>query len=114
MAKDPRQSRLEGIAHSESQLEKSAKSGSAANRDFFTACQQAKSWTGQAGLLPEIDEDGEDRYTARQGVKAACHGREDAAATLILQKSILERLDRNRVLLWACIVLLAYIAVRVT
>jgi hypothetical protein len=80
-----------------------------ASRDFMEAAHLAKSYTRQDGLFPESGNDG-DEYTLEQGVKAACHGREDTAAILILQKRLLERLDTIRIGVTLCVILLAYIA----
>lgn len=97
----------------EKQME-DAKKASAADRDFFGAAQSARRSVKQDELLPVRDQFGEFRYTVRQGLKAACYAREDAAATLELQRAVLRRLDRNQHLLWVSIALLAYIAYRLS
>lgn len=88
------------------------KKASAAARDFFGAIQIARRQAKQNGILPVRDEHGEFRYTIQQGLKAACHAREDIAATVGIQLAILKRLDRNRNLLCVAIILLAYVAYR--
>ncbi len=87
---------------------------SAADRDFTLACVNAKKWAKENGLMPTRGEDGELRYTPEQGLRAACHGREDIGATLQIQFPILERLDAVYGLLKLCLVALAYIAYRVS
>lgn len=91
-----------------------AKKASAAARDFFSAAQIARRSAKENGILPVRNEHGEFRYTMQQGLKAACHAREDIAATLQIQLAVLQRLDRNRNLLWAAIVLLGYVAYRLS
>lgn len=97
----------------ERQMEK-AKTKNGASRDFFGAAQMAKRGSKQDDLMPYRDENGELRYTVEQGLKAACHAREEVCAILILQQSVLVRLDRNRNLLWAAIGLLLYLAFRLS
>jgi hypothetical protein len=87
-----------------------AKKASAADRDFYSAAQIARRSAKEDGILPVRNEDGEFQYTIQQGLKAACHAREDITATVNIQLAILKRLDRNRNLLWAAIVLLGYVA----
>lgn len=101
----------------ERQFEKdmeAAKKGSAANHTFFTAGQLARRSVKEHELLPHRNQDGEFRYTVHQGLRAACHSREDVSAILQIQLAVLHRLDRNRNLLWVAIVLLAYVAYRLS
>lgn len=91
-----------------------AKKRGAAWRDYAEAVEAAKRDAQQTGLFPARTAEGEIRYTVRQGLQAACEGREDAAATLLVQLPMLKRLDQIRGLLWACAALLAYIAYRVS
>lgn len=86
----------------------------AADREYADAVDMAKRFAEQADLFPRRMDDGELRYTVRQGLQAACQGREDAAAVLLVQLPILKRLDRIRGLLWVCAGLLAYVAYRVS
>ena len=65
-------------------------------------------------LEPTRTEFGEFKYTAHQGRKASAHAREDAAAIFHMQGSILRRLQQLKLLAIGCIVLLIYIAIRVT
>lgn len=90
------------------------KKASAAARDFFSSMQIARRQAKQNGILPVRDEHGEFRYTIQQGLKAACHAREDIAATLGIQLAILKRLDRNRNLLCVAIILLSYVVFRLS
>lgn len=94
-------------------LEESAK-GSCADRDYFSAALTAKRSAESDGLFGVPDEEGMPKFTVQQGLKAACYGREDAAATLIIQYAILKRLDYTKHLLWLVIFLLAYIAYRLS
>ena len=89
-----------------------AKTTSAAARDFFGAAQGARRQAEDNGILPVRNKDGEFRWTIQQGLKAACHAREDISATLQIQLAILKRLDRNRNLLWVAIAILGYVAYR--
>lgn len=91
-----------------------AKKASAAASDFFSAGQKARNSAKENGILPTRNEHGEFRYTVQQGLKAACHAREDVAAIAQIQLTILQRLDRNRNLLWIVIVFLFYIAFRIS
>jgi hypothetical protein len=68
----------------------------------------------QDDLFPHRDENGEMRYTVRQGLKAACYAREDIAATATIQRLILVRLDGIKFLLWLCATMLTYIAIRIS
>ena len=97
----------------EKQMEE-AKKASAADRDFFGAAQIASRSAKQDQLLPVRYEFGEFRYTVQQGLKAACHAREDVCATLQIQLTVLKRLDRNRNLLWVAIAILGYVAYRLS
>ena len=91
-----------------------AKKKSAADRDFFEAALSARRSMKQDDLFPHRDENGELRYTVRQGLKAACYSREDTAATATIQRLILVRLDSIKSLLWLCAAILAYIAIRIS
>ena len=91
-----------------------AKRSSAADRDFFSAAQIARRSCKEDGLLPTRNVDGDFEYTSRQGYKAACQAREDVSATLQIQRAVLLRLDRNRNLQLIAILLLTYIAYRLT
>lgn len=90
------------------------KKASAAAKDILNACQIARRSAKENGILPVRNEDGEFRWTIQQGLKAACHAREDVAATLLIQAAILRRLDRNRNLLWVGIIILGYVAYRLS
>jgi len=89
-----------------------AKKGRAAS-DFAFAVTNARQACREAGLDATFDEDGA-HFTPWQTAKAVRHAREDAGATLLMQLFVLKRLDRNHKLLWAIIILLAYIAVHVS
>jgi hypothetical protein len=87
---------------------------SAAGKVFFSAGQEARRQAKEHGILPVRDKHGEFRYTIQQGLKAACHAREDISGTLQIQFAILQRLDRNRNLLFVAIILLGYVAYRLS
>jgi len=91
-----------------------ARKANAAAKDFFGAAQIARRSAKKNGILPIRNEHGEFQYTIQQGLKAACHTREDVAATLQIQLTLLQRLDRNRNLLWVAIALLGYVAYRLS
>ena len=67
-----------------------------------------------SGLEGEVRPYCEIRYTVAQGLKAAVHAREDAAATFILQRDIIIRLDKIKSLLWFAVAVLLYIAFKLT
>lgn len=94
-------------------LREEAKKKGGTERDFAEATEFAWNQIKQEGLEGDARPYYEVRYSAAQGVKAAVHGREDGIATLILQKTILLRLDAIKFLLWVAIGLLAFIAYKV-
>lgn len=83
-----------------------------ANADFVSAIRLARKARTDAGLDCDYDDDGGAKFTTQQGLKAACYAREDASATLILQRNQLERLDRLHTLAKWIIALLAILLVR--
>ncbi|MDP9995495.1 hypothetical protein J2W28_006437 [Variovorax boronicumulans] len=95
------------------QMEEAMKGG-AAERSFYTAAFAAHQAAVSDGLMPSRDEDGELTYSPQQGLKAACHSREDAAATLNIQLPVLRLLHQVRILAGSCLVVLLYIAYRVS
>lgn len=86
----------------------------AVSRDFFGAALTAKHQIKEEGLTLTVLEYGETSYTAEQGLKAACHAREDVIAILHVQHSLLKRLQGIKNLTWTCLLVLIYIAIRVT
>ena len=82
--------------------------------ELAKAASSARSSIKDSGLWPTVDDDGQIVYTPQQGAKAACHAREDAAATLILQQVQLDHLYSLSKMLVVCIVLLGYIAYKVS
>jgi hypothetical protein len=105
--------RAERQAHAEKKIREAAAKDSV-SRDFFGAALIAMHSAQQDELHPTINEYGESLYKAQQGIKAACHAREDVAAILMIQQAVLRRLQGLRVLAWACLASLCYIAVRVS
>ena len=91
-----------------------AKKGGAAARDFYSAAEFARRSAELDQLLPATNQNGDYVYSPQQAFKAACHAREDVTAILVIQRAQLDRLDRNRSLLWIAIGLAAYIAYQVT
>ncbi|MES2012945.1 MAG: hypothetical protein V4445_04275 [Pseudomonadota bacterium] len=94
-------------------LSNAASKGSV-DKDFYGASLFALNSIKADGLEPFENVDGELEYSLQQGLKAACHGREETAAILLIQKSILERLDTLKSILIPCLLLLCYIAYRVS
>ena len=103
----------DGLAHTEKMIQDEARKGSV-NGDYFGAGLKAQRSIAADELLPTPTPYGEYRYTIQQGLKAACHGREDIAAVKYMQMAVLRRLQGLRVMGWIALALLAYIAVRVT
>ena len=91
-----------------------AQKRNAAARDYYGAVMFSKRSAKQDDLLPYRYKDGEFTYTAQQGVKAAVHAREEVCTILQLQLPILQRLDSISNLLRACLVVLVYVAYKVT
>jgi hypothetical protein len=83
-----------------------------ADRDFAFAAKFARRGIREDGLAGALGADGQYRYTVSQGLKAACHGREDAAATLVAQRLTLVRLVRVERLLWVGLALLTILVLR--
>ena len=111
------------------------KEESPAHKDFYDAVLASRKSANVDGIRAVLDDDGVLRLSARQGIAAACSGREDIGTVMRLQLALLQRLDRlhllerttleclpvllqigtrNRTLLWVIIWLLAYIAYRVS
>lgn len=84
-----------------------------AGAELVAAVRMARRGRTESGLDCDYTEDGDARYTIQQGLKAAAHGREDAAATLILQVKIIERMDRQRKLSWWILGILIVVAINV-
>lgn len=99
-------------AFEERQFVDVAKGGGAA-AELVAAVQIARRGRTDAGLDCDYTEDVEAKYTVQQGLKAAPHGREDIATTLIPQVKIIERLDRQRELSWSMLGILVILALKV-
>lgn len=105
------------------------------NDTFFRSMLEARRVILDEGLAPKLDANLGASYTAKQGVAAAVRAREDVAAVAIMQSTLLVKLDKihkNQIdtfevlaiqlklttslrrLAWAAILLLGYIAVRVS
>lgn len=77
------------------------------------ASEMATLWAKNDGLHPTWTDEGEYRYTAQQGLRAAHLAREDSAATLILMRPTLHKLRNIQRLLWIIILLLGAIVWKV-
>lgn len=89
-----------------------AKNGSYGLKHVMRASKLAGTAAENDGLHPTENEYGEFRYRVQQGLRAACVGREDAAATLILMQTALDNQRAIKRLLWVSVLLLAWIAYR--
>jgi hypothetical protein len=91
-----------------------AKLSGPADQDFFEAALVGRRAIQQDELLPHRNEHGEFEYELQQGLKAACHNREDVVAIAMIQRALLKRLDILKALLAVAIALLLYLAYRVS
>lgn len=96
----------------EHQLNQIAMKGGAA-LEFAAAIRSARQACAEAGLDLTFDEHGRASLSEFQVHKTLRHTREDVAASLMLQHSIMRRLDRNRNYMFAIILLMLYIATQV-
>lgn len=94
--------------------EQVAKNGSYGLKQVMRASKMAATYAENDGLHPVQEEHGEFRYRVQQGLRAACVGREDAAATLILMQTALDNQRTIKRLLWVGVLLLAWIAYRLS
>lgn len=90
------------------------KKGSEADYTFFSAAQQARQSMLRNNLIPFRMEFGTLDYSEYQARTATVHAREDIVSITIIQLALLKRLDRNRNYLAAILILLIYVAVRLT
>lgn len=77
------------------------------------ASESATLWAKNDGLHPIWTDDGDYRYTVQQGLRSAHCAREDSAATLILMRPTLHKLQSIQHALWVIIFLLAVIVWKV-
>lgn len=110
---DWRKLREEGQAISEKRFREAANKSSI-NRDFYGAALIAMDSAQKDNLYPALDESGNYTYNVQQGLKAACHSREDVTSILIIQKALLTRLQELRIITLACLASIIYIAIRVS
>ena len=80
---------------------------------FFTAGAYAKRAAKNDGFYPVPGEYGEPIYSVQQGLRAACHTREEAAAILVIQRTVVRGITVIVLLGLACLALLLYIAAHV-
>lgn len=101
--------------HQQDSVQHMATHGSYGNRLVAGAAIRATEWAKQDGLHPRWDAEAREwRYKVRQGLRAACVGREDAAATLVLMSTVLDNQRTIKQLLVLAVALLGYIAYRLT
>jgi hypothetical protein len=110
MANRP-QADIEAAEFEDNQMTALAKR-SRAGAEFVTAIRLARTARTDAGLDCDYDDNGGAKFTVQQGLKAACHAREDAAASLIIQLSVLQRLDRLNTFAKWIIALLIILVIR--
>src|SRR5258708_15070226 len=91
------------------------KKGSYVDKVMAAAARQATESAKNDGLHPELDFENRGlKYEVQQGLRAACVGREDAAATFMLMHTVLENQQTIKRLLWVCVAALIFIAIKVT
>ncbi|KVD64878.1 hypothetical protein [Burkholderia ubonensis] len=78
------------------------------------AAKTAGVWAQNDGLHPVTTDFGEYRYRIQQGLRAACVGREDAAATLMLMVAVLDNQQTIKRMLCVALALLAWIAYKLS
>jgi len=66
------------------------------------------------GLLPTVDDDGSQKYSQDQAIKASCLSRQDVISVVASQHAVLKRLHRLEILAIIGLLLLAYICIRLT
>ena len=91
-----------------------SKKFSKAHHDYYGAALDARKLVKNDGFFPSYNENGVSRYSIQQGLRATCHTREDVVAISKLQLSILQRLDDIKSLSYLCVVLLGYIAYKIS
>jgi hypothetical protein len=79
---------------------------------YLDGVLKAKLFSRTDGFLPHPDEHGEPTFTEQQARMAACQAREDAAATLIIQRGILRRLTFICIVAVLSFIVLVQIALR--
>ncbi len=105
------QSDIDAEAYEAKQFASMEKKGGA-GAELVAAVRLARQARTEAGLNCDYTETGEARFSVQQGLKAAVHGREDVAATLILQVKIIQRLDQLKKLAWWILGVLTVIALK--
>ena len=104
----------EAKKHREKVMQEATEKGSYGSKLVAQAARQASSFAENDGLYPALDLERRDwRYKVQQGLRAACVGREDAAASLILMRTVLDNQQTIKRLLYVAVALLAYLAYKV-
>lgn len=113
MDKEMRERFKEAERYADMQLDQQAKRPGITGT-LARAARSAREQVKSDGIFPRLNEHGEYRYTLEQGLKAAAYSREDIAAVFILQKTILERLQTLRRIGMICLLVLIFVAIRVS
>jgi hypothetical protein len=105
----------DAAARSEQHYAETMKNGAYVQKLIAKAAKQAANNAINDGIRPVLDVPGRAfKYEVQQGLRAACVGREDAAATLMLMSPVLETLQTIKRLIWVILAVLIYIAYRVS
>lgn len=96
----------------EKNLVKERSKKSEAWRDFYLCVDHGKTVANVEEIAGYRDNQGAEVFTAEQATRASGQMRSDTAAILAAQAFVLQRLDRNRNLMWAIIVLLLLIVAK--
>lgn len=95
----------------DAEMTAAAKADGDAEQIFYGAAKQAKWQMFHDDLLGEMRK-GEAYLSARDGIKAAVHTREDVIAMTRIQLALLKRLDRNRNYMVVIILMLGWLIAR--
>lgn len=91
------------------------KKGSYVDKLMAEAARQATANARGDGLHPALDFESRGfKYDVQQGLRAACVGREDTAATFMLMRTVLENQQTIKRLLWVCVAGLIFIGIKVS
>ena len=99
--------------HAQRDLDEKAKK-SIIDGAFFGAAAYAKRSAKNDGFYPEPDENGETTYAVQQGLRAACYSREEIAAVLVIQKTIIRGISALIAFAAVSVSLLVYVALQVS
>ena len=91
---------------------KLAMSGGSVRRQIHMAGQFAKNSVTTDGLLPTLNKYREWTYTVQQGLKAACHTREDIIAVYEMHIALLKRVHFLQISIYVCFLMLLVLVLR--